>query len=122
MSRWIRFGYWVVLGATYVLSLWFAVYLFMASIPATLILLGVGAFAARWSVADWLLPASVLTASGVTCATIVAVAWGEDVAWAGPLMVWIATAYVVVSLKFGQMLARRRRRVRANAFVGQGRA
>jgi hypothetical protein len=113
--RWLRLFYWLLLAGTWAFAVPFAVYLFPVTIPASLALLWAGALASRWPLADWLLPAIILTISAVTSAVIAAAAWGDDAAWAAPFLIWIAAGYALFTVKVGKLFARRREWRRAVA-------
>jgi hypothetical protein len=111
-------AHWLILGATYALALGFAVYLFLVGPALWITLLVAGALTARWPITGWLFPVAVFTVSATAAGIVVVVSWGTDAAWAGPLMIWIFDAFLIVTFKFGQLVGLRRQRRRA-ALIAQ---
>jgi hypothetical protein len=108
----VRWSYWGVLGASYAFALPFAVYLFVVALPLTAMLLALGSFTLPWPAATWLFPTTITVASAITAWWIAVASWGTDAAWAGPFMIWIVDAFLIVTFKLGQLYGNRRKRQR----------
>jgi hypothetical protein len=104
----LRRVYWLLLIASFLLALPFALHLFLVGPPLAIIVLVLGAITARFRASMQLFQLIVLAPSFVSALCMALVLWGENLALGGPFMIWVLDAFLIVTFKIGQIYGHRR--------------
>ena len=118
MTRTARWGYWVLLGASFLFALPFALYFFLIGPPLTVAVFIAGAYTTRWPASAWIVPTLTFVPAAIAAIWIAVSEAGTDAAWAAPFAIWLAAAYFVFAFTVGQLYGHRRKRHRNEGALG----